>query len=167
MSAKKSSLIPAMSRGVSFSALRQQFAKKSGNDLVTVQDWQVSYGSNGLVESCTVTAKEIGDSITSVGLLVYSVDGKTLYCSQFTANTGSNSVSPAVSTEGFNFQAGGQVRGVVFGYIEGVEYFFEQDLTITGSSSSVSAEKVEVKTPPTSPRRPRKKPSAKKRGKKP
>jgi hypothetical protein len=73
------------------STLRSQ-AKGSGNDLVTVQDWQACFGSNGLVESCTVNAKEAGNFITSVGMLAYSADDQTLYCSQFTAGLASASL---------------------------------------------------------------------------
>jgi hypothetical protein len=127
-------MVKTIGKKGSLRALRQQFASGSGNDMVTVQDWQVSYGSNGLTESCTVTAKENSNSITSIGLLAYSVDGKTLYCSQFTASTNSNNVVPSVSAGGLNLQAGGQVLGVVFGYIEGAEFFFEQVLTIQGLS---------------------------------
>ncbi len=121
----------------SLPTLRQQFATGSGNDLVTVQDWQALYGNNALTQSCTVTAKESSGSITSVGLLSYSVDGKTMYGSQFVASTNSNSLYPSVTTGGFNSQpGGGEILGVVFGYIEESEFFFEQLLTIAGSLPS-------------------------------
>lgn len=132
MTTNRSDIVNAISKEDSLQALRQQFAPKSANDMVTVQDWQVYYGNNGLIESCSVRTKENSDSITSVGLLAYSVDGKTLYCSQFTGSTSSNNVLPTVSAAGFKLQVGGQVLGVVFGYIQAAEFFFEQDLIIKG-----------------------------------
>jgi hypothetical protein len=35
-----------------------------------------------------------------------------------------------VTTGGFNLQVGEKMLGVVFGYIEGVEFFFEETLTL-------------------------------------
>ena len=120
----------AMHKEDSLQGLREQLAAKSANDMVVVQDWQAVYGINGLTESCTVTAKDSGNTISSIGLLAYSSDRRTLYCSQYTDPTNSNTVLPAVSTGGFKLQAGGEVLGVVFGYIQGAEFFFEQTLTI-------------------------------------
>lgn len=117
----------------SLEGLREQFAAKSANDMLVVEDWQAVYGINGLSESCSVTAKDRSNKISSIGLLAYASDGRTLYCSQYTGPTNSNSVFPAVSTGGFKLQAGGEVLGVVFGYIQGTEFFFEQTLTIKGT----------------------------------
>jgi hypothetical protein len=69
MSTNRTNIVNALSKKGSLPALRQQFATGSGNDLVTVQDWQATYGSNGLTESCTVSAKNNSSSITSVGLI--------------------------------------------------------------------------------------------------
>ena len=134
MSSKRVSLDRAVSGDASLSALRDQYTDSSGNDLVKVDNWQVSSGSNGLTESCTVTAVNADSTITGVGLLTYSPDGVTMYCSQYTAETSSASVSPSVTTGGFNVKAGDQVLGVVFGYAQGVEFFFEEKLTVTESS---------------------------------
>ena len=114
----------------SLKGLREKFAAKSANDLVVVQNWQAVYGINGLTESCVVMAKDGRTAISSIGLVAYSSDRSTLYCSQYTAPTNSNAVSPAVSTAGFKLQVGAQITGVLFGYIQGAEFFFEQALTI-------------------------------------
>ena len=114
----------------SLQGLREKFAAKSANDMVVLQNWQAVYGINGLTESCVVKAKDSRNTISSIGLVAYSSDRSTLYCSQYTAPTDSNAVSPAVSTAGFQLQVGGQIVGVVFGYIKGAEFFFEQPLTI-------------------------------------
>lgn len=146
MASKRSALDAGQ---LSLSAVRRKFGsaarRKSGsaataapspNDLVTVQNWNVSYGSNGLTEACTVTAKKTGESITSIGLLVYSADGQTFYCSQYDEDTGGGAVSPALTTGGFSIQPGAKVLGVVFGYVEGREFFFEQVMPVNMSSSA-------------------------------
>jgi hypothetical protein len=110
----------------SFQGLREKFAAKSANDMVVVQNWQAVYGINGLTQSCSVKAKDSHQTISSIGLVAYSSDRSTLYCSQYTTPTNTNTVIPAVSTAGIKLQVGGQIVGVLFGYIGGAEFFFEQ-----------------------------------------
>jgi hypothetical protein len=126
---------------LSLPSLRQQVGQTSGNDQVTVQNWQVSYANNQLVESCVVTPKEVSSSIAGVGLLVWSADGETLYCEQYTPITapggvGGIYVSPSVGTALFNPQTqGAGVLGVVFGEVQAPggaisSFFFEQTFNV-------------------------------------
>ena len=116
--------------GANLAGMREQYGPTSGNDLVAVTDWQICVGINGLVESCTVTPKDPTHAITGVGLLTYSADGETLYCSQYTGGFTSNGVYPSVSTGGSDLKVGASVLGVVFGYIDKLRFFYEAKITV-------------------------------------
>lgn len=125
-----SDIAQSLMGGVNLGGLREQYGPTSGNDLVAVTDWQICVGINGLVEACTITPKDPTHAITGVGLLAYSADGETLYCSQYTGGFTSNGVFPSVSTGESGLKVGASVLGVVFGYIDKLRFFYEQKLTV-------------------------------------
>ena len=116
--------------GANLSGMREQHGESSGNDLVTVTDWQICVGMNGLIESCTVTPTDPTHSITGIGLLLYSADGETLYCSQYTDAFKGTSVMASVSVGKTDLEAGTSVLAVVFGYVEKVRFFYEEKKTV-------------------------------------
>ena len=126
-----SSTLAQLARGSSaLSALRSRSSSTAGNDSVTVSEWSAQVGPNGLTETCTVTAKAAGALITGIGLLAFSADGATQYGTQYTANLNSASVLPSLTIGGLALPGGTQVMAIVFGYIQGQEFYFEQKLTV-------------------------------------
>src|SRR5687768_14372454 len=116
MADKGPSMSDSLMSGVDLTGIREQYGPTSGNDLVTIEEWQVCVGPNGLIESCTVTPKDPSHAVTGIGLLVYSSDGTSLYCSQYTDGFTGASILASVSTGSSDLKAGANVLAVVFGY---------------------------------------------------
>lgn len=114
----------------SLTAARQQMGAAGGNSAVTVSDWAAECGPNGLTQSCTVTAASKGASITGVGLLLFSADGQTQYGTQYTAAVNTGAVYPSVTIGGVQLKSGTQIMATVFGYVQGQQFFFEQQLKV-------------------------------------
>jgi len=117
---------------MSLPQVRQLFGD-AASDAVSVDDWEADYvSSNGeLSEYCTVAENSSGGPISTVGLLAYSSDGVTLYCSQYTAGLNGSTIMPSVSTSLFNQADGETILGVLFGSTaNGMTYFIERSLTI-------------------------------------
>ena len=70
-------------------------------------------------------------AITGVGLLIYSADGLTLHCSQYTDGFTSNGVLPSVSAGGSGVKVGASVLAVVFGCIDKLRFFYEKEMTVS------------------------------------
>jgi len=116
--------------GANLGGIREQHGETSGNDLIKIGDLQVCVGINGLIESCTVTANDPSHTITGVGLLAYSADGVTLYCSQYTDGFTGDSALPSVSIGVTDLKVGANVLAVVFGYIDKLRFFSEKELPV-------------------------------------
>lgn len=130
MADKGPSMSVSLMSGADLKGIREQYGPTSGNDLVNIEDWQVCVGPNGLIESCTVTPQDSSHAVTGVGLLVYSADGTSLYCSQYTDGFTGSSILASVSTGCSDVKVGASVLAVVFGYIDKLRFFYEKQLTV-------------------------------------
>jgi hypothetical protein len=114
----------------------------SGSNQISIEDWQAFYDTNSkeLSEYCVITQNSGGPAIVAAGLLAYSSDGETLYCTQYTTGFNGPTVFTSIGTCLFNPAAGTSILGVAFGSTaDGKTYFFEQSLAITFSQEEAGA----------------------------
>lgn len=109
-------------------AILQREPDTTGNQLVTVTNWNVSLTATGLLtEACGVTANLASNYVTQLQLLLLSPDRTTVYAysNDVVNSNGSNancvrSIVGYISTQLFNpGTKGAQVLGMILGTVSG------------------------------------------------
>ena len=115
------------------SANKPKLEKGTGNELVTVTNWRACYDSedNIIALSCKVATYDSSATISGVGLMLNTSDGKTLASFYTESSSGSTTVNPALNLPPGGLKVRNTVWGVVSGECQGEHYFFEEKLTIT------------------------------------
>ena len=104
----------------------------TGNNLVTVSDWDACYdaGTNQLSEFATVTSNSGSNPITGIGMLLYSANGQQLYAAQYTNNFQSAVIATSVGTTLYTTSDGNQALCIVYGWTNQGSFYFTQVMTI-------------------------------------
>lgn len=106
----------------------------SGNNLVTVSDWQAVLNDDFVVLSCTLTANSTDSLVTTIGLLLTDDDGNVLGSSYFyTGDEGlsTGSAFPSLNVPAGDLTVGSTASGSVFGMVGGEFYNPSSSITVS------------------------------------
>lgn len=102
------------------------------NSAATITDWNVCYSSDAgqLSGYCTATANP-GDTITGLGMVIYSGDGSKMFCVQYTNGLNDAQVTTSIGTQLYTTTMGNNVMCVVYGWTQNSRnFYFNQTMTI-------------------------------------
>lgn len=99
---------------------------------VSASDWGACYSTTTgqLSQYATVTSNNSNDPITGVGMIMYTSNGSTMLCLQYTNDFSSPSVGTSIGTTLYTPSMGNQVLCIIYGWTAQSNYYISQTLTV-------------------------------------